>query len=156
MLCEPFHLRQTPVSKFGVPAVASFLVLSVPEDEFVFKTCPLPQSSLLISQGDTKMVSLISSERIQPCLCYTPSSIYLKRCPMTLFIRKTIWTIKIIGVLSDLALSMYFEDFWQFINNCRHWFNFFLFKYLIHVSTSMGEGVGVHERTVQDTLKISL
>lgn len=30
------------MSKFGFPAVASFLVLSVPEDKFVFQAYPLP------------------------------------------------------------------------------------------------------------------
>lgn len=58
------------MAKFGFPAVASFLVLSVPEDKFVFQTYPLPQSSFLISHEDTKIVSFISSYRIQSCLFY--------------------------------------------------------------------------------------
>lgn len=64
------------MSKFGFPAVASFLVLSVPENEFVFKTWPLLQSPFLISQEDTKSVSLISSYRFQSCLFYKLSFVY--------------------------------------------------------------------------------
>lgn len=59
------------MSKFGFPAVASFLVLSVPEDKFVFQTYLLPQSLFLISQEDTRIVSLIVSYRIQSYILQT-------------------------------------------------------------------------------------
>lgn len=112
---------------------------------------PTPQSSFLISHEDTRIIVFNSSYRIQPCLFYKLSFVYSYRCHITSVIRKTICTIKIIDVLSDLNLNMYFKDFWHFITNCRCWFKYIyicIFKYdsSLHLYGEEGGWVSMREQ----------